>query len=96
LVTSNSDITRVIENTKDLITKEKASKFKPQRQKYQLSPAFETKEHRGHTRAISTIASWREGFSEDIHMYKKCGRHDTDAESTNNDEEQFASCSLVS
>jgi hypothetical protein len=23
-------------------------------------------------------------------MYKKCGRHDKDAESTNNDEEQFA------
>jgi hypothetical protein len=30
LVTSNSDITRVIENTKDLITKEKAGKFKLQ------------------------------------------------------------------
>jgi antitoxin component HigA of HigAB toxin-antitoxin module len=30
LVTSNSDITRVIENAKDLITKEKTGKFKPQ------------------------------------------------------------------
>jgi hypothetical protein len=33
LVTSNFDITRVIENTKDLITKEKTGEFKPQRQK---------------------------------------------------------------
>jgi hypothetical protein len=31
LVTSNSDITRVIKNAKDLITKEMVSKFKPQR-----------------------------------------------------------------
>jgi hypothetical protein len=30
LVTLNSDITRVIKNAKDLITKEKARKFKPQ------------------------------------------------------------------
>jgi hypothetical protein len=30
LVTSNSDITRVIENDKDLITKEKIGEFKPQ------------------------------------------------------------------
>jgi hypothetical protein len=29
LITSNSDITRVIENGKDLITKEKIGKFKP-------------------------------------------------------------------
>jgi hypothetical protein len=38
---------------------------------------------------FSSIASWKEGFMEDIHMYKKCGRHDIDAESTNN-EEPFA------
>jgi hypothetical protein len=29
LVTSNSDITRVIENIKDITTKEKTNKFKP-------------------------------------------------------------------
>jgi hypothetical protein len=90
LVTSNSDITRVIENAKDLVTKEKTGKFKPQHQKDQLGAALETEEHRGHTRAISPIASWKEGFVEDIHLYKKCGRHDIEAESTNN-EEQFAS-----
>jgi hypothetical protein len=68
LITSNSDITRVIENVKDLITKEKIGKFKPQCQKDQLSIALETEEHRGCTRAISSIASWNEGFTEDIHM----------------------------
>jgi hypothetical protein len=35
----------VIENTKDLITKEKTGKFKPQRQKDQLYAALETEEH---------------------------------------------------
>jgi hypothetical protein len=90
LVTSNSNITRVIENAKHLITKEKAGKFKPQRQKDQLGVTLEAKEHWGHTRAIYSVASCKGGFTEDIHMYKKRGRHDKDAESTNNDEEQFA------
>jgi hypothetical protein len=76
----------VIENAKYFITKEKTHKFKPQRQKEQLSAALETKEHRDHTRAISSIASWKEGFAEDIHMYKKHGRLDIDAESANNKE----------
>jgi hypothetical protein len=76
----------VIENVKDLITKEKISEFKLQRQKNQLSVALETEEHRGHTRAASSIALWKEGFTEDIHMYKKQGKHDIDAEFTNNEE----------
>jgi hypothetical protein len=59
----------VIKNAKDLITKEK--EFKPQCQKDNLSAALETEEHRGHTQAISSIASWKEGFVEDIYMYKK-------------------------
>jgi hypothetical protein len=78
----------VIENAKDLITKEKTDEFKPQRHKDQLSAALDTEEHRGHTRTVSSIASWKEWFTEDIHMYKKRGRHDIDVESTNN-EEQF-------
>jgi hypothetical protein len=45
LVNSNSDITRVIENAKDLITKEKTGKFKPQYQKEQLSVGLEKEEH---------------------------------------------------
>jgi hypothetical protein len=47
----------VIENIKDLVTKEKIDKFKPQHQKDQLSAALKTKEDQGHTRAISSIAS---------------------------------------
>jgi hypothetical protein len=86
LVTSNSDITTVIENAKDLITKEKTGKFKPQRQKDQLNAALETEEHQRRTRAISSIASWKEGFAEDIHKYKKHGRHDIEAEYANNEE----------
>jgi hypothetical protein len=89
LVTSNSDITRVIENVKNFITKEKTGEFKLQCQKDQLSAALETKEHWGRTWALSSIASWKEGFTEDIHMYKKHGRHGIEAESANN-EEQFA------
>jgi hypothetical protein len=89
LVTSNSDITRVIENVKDLITKEKTGEFKLQRSKDQLSAALKTEEHRGRTWAISSIASWKEGFTEDIRMYKKCGRHDIEATYVNN-EEKFA------
>jgi hypothetical protein len=45
LVTSNSDITRVIENVKNLVTKEKAGKFKPQRQKDQISAAHKSKKN---------------------------------------------------
>jgi hypothetical protein len=89
LVTSNSDITRVIENVKDLITKEKTGEFKLQHSKNQLSAALKTEEHRGRTWAISSIASWKEGFTEDIRMYKKCGRHDIEATYVNN-EEKFA------
>jgi hypothetical protein len=65
----------VTENAKDLITKEKNGEFKPQLQKDQLNVALETEEHQGHPRSISSIASWKEGFAEDIHMYKKHGRH---------------------
>jgi hypothetical protein len=45
LVTSNSNISRVIENAKDLVAKEKIDKFKPRRQKDQLSAALTTEEH---------------------------------------------------
>jgi hypothetical protein len=56
LVTSNSDITKVIENAKDLATKKKISEFKPQGQKDQLSAALETEEHRGRTQVVFSIA----------------------------------------
>jgi hypothetical protein len=56
-----------MENAKDLVTKEKTNEFKLWHQKEQLSAALKTEEHRGCTRAISSIASWKEGFVEDIH-----------------------------
>jgi hypothetical protein len=89
LCTMTVDITRVIENVKDLVTKLKAGKIKLQRQKDQLSAALETEEERGHTRASSLIASRKEGIAEDSHMCKKRGRHNKDVEPVNNDEEQF-------
>jgi molybdopterin/thiamine biosynthesis adenylyltransferase len=49
LITSKSDIIRMIENAKDLVTKEKINEFKPQRQTDQLSTTLKTEEHRGRT-----------------------------------------------
>jgi hypothetical protein len=46
LATSNSNITRVTKNAKDLMTKEQTDEFKLQRQKDQLSIALETEEYR--------------------------------------------------
>jgi hypothetical protein len=77
----------VIENAKDLVSKEKTGECKLQRQKDQLNAALKTEEHRGRTRAASWIASWKEGFPEDIHMYKKHGRLNIDAKSANNEEQ---------
>jgi hypothetical protein len=71
LVTSNVDITTVIENAKDLTTKEKIDEFKPQHPKEQLRATLKTEEHLGRTQAVSSIALWKEGFPEDIHKYKK-------------------------
>jgi hypothetical protein len=96
LVTSNSNITRVIEYAKDLVTNEKAGKFKSHHQKDQLSTTLKTEEHRVCIRAISSITSWKEGFTKDIRMYKKFGRHNKDAGSANNDEEQFATQLFIS
>jgi hypothetical protein len=41
------------------------------------------------TTQFSDGSPWKEGFTEDIHLYKKHGRHDIEVESANN-EEQFA------
>jgi hypothetical protein len=38
----------------------------------------------------------KEGFTKDIRMYKKFGRHNKDAGSANNDEEQFATQLFIS
>jgi hypothetical protein len=60
LITSSSEVTDVVEKAKTLIPKDKNGKFKSQQERDQLSAALENEEHRGRTRAISSIASWKE------------------------------------
>jgi hypothetical protein len=61
----------VIEKAKTLAAKEKTSELKSQQERDQLTVVLENKEHRGRTRAISSIASWKEGFEDESHLYKK-------------------------
>jgi hypothetical protein len=56
------------------------------RERDQLSATLENEEHRGLTRAISSIASWKEGFEDESHLYKK---HKTQ-EIVHNAKETFA------
>jgi hypothetical protein len=71
LIASSSEVTSVVEKAKTLAAKEKTDEFKSQQERDQLSTALKNEEHRGHTRAISSIASWKEGFTDESHMYKK-------------------------
>jgi hypothetical protein len=59
LITSSSEVTEVIKKAKTLIDKEKTGEFTLQREKDQLSVDHKSEEHRGCTRAISLIASWK-------------------------------------
>jgi hypothetical protein len=61
----------VVEKVKTLAAKEKTNEFKSQWERDQLSTTLENEEHCGRTRAISSIASWKEGFVDENHMYKK-------------------------
>jgi hypothetical protein len=90
LITSSSEVTEVIKKAKSLIDKEKIGEFTPQREKDQLSASLESEEHQGRTRAISSIASWKEGFVEHRHMYKKHKSHDEDVHPARINEEEFA------
>jgi hypothetical protein len=76
----------VVKKAKTLAAKEKTDEFKSQRERDQLSATLENEGHCGHTRAISLIASWKEGFVDESHMYKKHKTH----EITHNTEETFA------
>jgi hypothetical protein len=71
LIASSSEVTSVIEKAKTLTAKEKTSEFKSQRERDQLSAALENEEHHSRTQAIPSIASWKEGFADESHMYKK-------------------------
>jgi hypothetical protein len=71
LITSSSEVTNMVEKAKTLQAKEKTGEFKSQRERDQLSAALENEEHRGLTRAISSVASWKKDFVDEIHLYKK-------------------------
>jgi hypothetical protein len=71
LITSSFEVTSVVDKAKTLAAKEKTGEFKSQRERDKLSAAFENEEHHGHTRAISSIASWKEGCADESHLYKK-------------------------
>jgi hypothetical protein len=86
LIVSSSKVTSVVEKAKTLTAKEKTGEFKSQQERDQLSAALTNEEHLGRTRAISSITSWREGFVNESHMYKK---HKTQ-EIAHNTEETFA------
>jgi hypothetical protein len=86
LITSSSEVTNLVEKVKTLAAKEKSGEFKSQQERDQLSTALKNEEHHGHTQAISSIASWKEGFEDESHMYKKRKTH----EIAHNAEETFA------
>jgi hypothetical protein len=75
LLMSSTEVTSVLEKAKTLTAKEKTCEFKSQQERDQLSTTLENEEHRGRTRAISSIASWKEGFVDESHMYKKRKTH---------------------
>jgi hypothetical protein len=86
LITLSFEVTSMVEKAKTLTAKEKTGKFKSQRERDQLNAALENEEYRGRTLAISSIASWKEGFADESHMYRK---HKTQ-EIAHNAEETFA------
>jgi hypothetical protein len=71
LITLSSEVINVVEKAKTLTAKEKTGEFKSQQERDQFSVALKNEEHHGHTRAISSIASWKEGFAYESHLYKK-------------------------
>jgi phosphoenolpyruvate carboxylase len=85
LITSSSEVTNLVEKVKTLATKEKSGEFKSQQERDQLSATLKNEEHHGQTQAISSIASWKEGF-EDESLYKKRKTH----EIAHNTEETFS------
>jgi hypothetical protein len=70
-ITSSSEVISVVGKAKTLAMKEKTGELKSQRERDQHSVALKNEEYHGRTRAISSIASWKEGFKDESHMYKK-------------------------
>jgi hypothetical protein len=48
--------------------------FKPSKERDELSLALGNHEHISHTRGLGKRMTWKHGFEEDQHMYKKHGR----------------------
>ena len=63
-------VSKVLKYAED---KEKDS-FKPSRERDELSLALGNLEHTGHNRELGKRTTWKHGFEEDQHMYKKHGR----------------------
>jgi flagellar motor switch protein FliM len=59
-----------------LAAKERTSEFKSHRDRDQLSTTLENEEHRDRTQAISSIASWKEGFVDQSHLSRKRKTHE--------------------
>ena len=63
-------VSRILKYAKD---KEKRS-FNPSRERDKLSLGLGNKEYTGRTRGLGKRATWKQGFEDDRHMYKKHGR----------------------
>ena len=63
-------VSRILKYVED---KEKGS-FNPSRERDKLSLGLGNKEHTGRTRGLGKRMTWKQGFEEDRHMYKKHGR----------------------
>jgi hypothetical protein len=63
-------VSKILKFAKD---KEKGA-FTPSREKDELTVALGNPEHTGRTRGLRKRMSWKHGFIEDSHMYKKHGR----------------------
>ena len=55
-----------------LKTRRRAHSILPERD--ELSLGLGNNEHTGHTRGLGKRTTWKHGFEEDWHMYKKHGR----------------------
>jgi hypothetical protein len=86
LINSSSEVISVDKKAKTLTAKEETDEFKSQRERIQLSIDLKNEEHHGRTQAIASIASWKEGFVDESHMYKKRKTHKI----AHNTEETFA------
>ncbi|KAJ1257151.1 hypothetical protein BS78_K194400 [Paspalum vaginatum] len=65
----------VVKRIKFWAEKEKEGKFVSDREKDCLTRGLGTKEHGGQVRGLSSKKNWKQGFSEDIHKYKKHDRY---------------------